>query len=246
MRGVILAGGTGSRLDPLTRVTNKHLIAVGRKPMIFHPVEKLVRTGIKEIMLITGTEHAGAILQLLGSGKDFGCDFTYRVQDTAGGIAHALLLAKSFVDEDPFCVVLGDNIFEAELRQYRVLFQEKLSGVKTYNPCGMILCKEVEDSTRFGVAVIEDGTVTRLVEKPREAVSPWAITGIYFYCGSGIFDLIDGLRPSGRGELEITELNSELLKMGTLFSSELHGYWTDAGTHESLYRANRFVMGEKQ
>lgn len=240
---MILAGGTGTRLLPLTRAVNKHLIAVGGMPMLYHPIQKMVRAGIKEILVVTGTEHAGGIFQLLGSGSDFGCEFTFRVQDKAGGISQALRLAKDFVKEDPFCVLLGDNIFQEELRPYVIQFREKLDTVKTWNPCGMVLLKEVDDPCRFGVAVIEGETIVRFVEKPKEPISTWAVTGIYFYCGQGIFDLIDGLAPSGRGELEITDLNQELLKMNTLFSRELRGWWTDAGNHDSLWTANKLVRG---
>lgn len=246
VKGLVLAGGTGSRLAPLTQVTNKHLLPVGRLPMILHPITKLVRAGIKDIMIITGTEHAGAVFQLLGSGAGYGCSLTYRVQDQSGGIAQALALARAFVGKDPFCCILGDNIFSAELRQYVIGFTDFLKSVKTWQPAGMVLLKEVSDPERYGVAIIEkgpeNGTLRGFVEKPSApSPSPWAVTGIYFYQGEGLFDIIDGLRPSARGELEITDLNNELLRSGVLTARNLDGAWTDAGTFESLARVQGIV-----
>lgn len=238
-RGLILAGGTGSRLLPLTKVTNKHLMPVGNKPMLQHAVEKLVQAGIPEIMVVTGTEHSGDIFKFLGSGKDFGCEFTYRVQDKSGGIAEAIYLAKDFVKNDPFCTILGDNVFAAELRQYVVRFRDYFNKIPTDAPAGMLLIKEVEDPNRFGVVKFNDnGTINSVIEKPKEAPSKFAVTGLYFYIGKGIFDIIKSLRPSNRQELEITDLNNELIKQGHMSFSYLDGAWTDSGTFESLRKAN--------
>lgn len=242
-RGVILAGGTGSRLGTLAAVTNKHLLPIGREPMICHPVRKLVQAGIDRIMVVTGTEHAGAIFQFLGSGKAFGCEFTYRVQDTAGGIAAALALARDFVRDDPFVCVLGDNIMGASLRPYVRRFVE---GHRSAGDArGMILLKHVDDPERFGVAVLGvDGKVACLVEKPPEpAPSNMAVIGVYMLEGSEVFDVIAGLCPSGRGELEITDLLSDLLAKNRLTHDVIDSWWTDAGTFESLAHANELIRG---
>jgi len=236
-RGVILAGGSGKRLAPLTLAVNKHLLPVGKEPMIFHAVGKLVRAGIKDILVVTGVEHAGGVFQLLGSGKDFGASFSFKVQDESGGIAQALRLAKDFVRNEPFCCILGDNIFQAELGGYIARFLERASTV-VEAPCGMILLKKVEDPERYGVAVITDGEIADLIEKPKAAPTNLAVTGVYFYRGASIFDYIDSLRPSARGELEVTELNLLILKHGRLFHEELEGFWTDAGEHASLWKAS--------
>lgn len=242
VRGIVLAGGVGSRLHPLTAVTNKHLLPIGREPMICHPVRKLVQAGIGKIMVVTGTEHAGAIFQFLGSGKAFGCEFTYRVQDTAGGIAQALGLCRDFCGDDPFCVVLGDNIFGASLRPYVRRFVEGRRGDGTAR--GMILLKRVDDPQRFGVAVFADGRIVRLIEKPRTPVpSDLAVIGVYLLEGAECFDIIAGLRPSGRGELESTDLLSDLLTKGRLDHEVIDSWWTDAGEFESLGRANELVRG---
>ena len=230
LRGVILAGGTGSRLFPLTKVTNKHLLPVGREPMIFHPVKKLVETGIREILIVTGTDHMGDVVGLLGSGKDFGCELTYRVQDEAGGIAQALGLGRGFGRGGRLAVILGDNIFEASIRPFAEAFARQPSGAK-------ILLKEVHDPGRYGVAVTEGARVVKIIEKPKDPPSNLAVTGIYFY-DETVFDLIASLRPSGRGELEITDVNNAYVARGDLTWDALPGWWTDAGTFESLKVAN--------
>jgi len=226
MKGIILAGGTGSRLLPLTKVTNKHLLPVGRKPMIFHPVEKLGGAGIEEILVVTGVEHMGDVVGLLGSGKDFGARFTYKVQDEAGGIAQALGLAENFCGGSLMTVILGDNIFEDSLSDDVGQFSKQGKGAR-------LLLKEVPDPHRFGVAEIENGRIVRIVEKPKQPKSNHAVTGIYFYDGE-VFEIIKTLKPSGRGELEITDVNNAYLSRGTLSHGFFRGWWSDAGTFESL------------
>jgi len=233
LRGVVLAGGTGSRLFPLTKVTNKHLLPVGREPMIFHPVRKLVEAGIREILIVTGTDHMGDVVGLLGSGKDFGCEFTYRVQDEAGGIAQALGLARRFGAGGRLAVILGDNIFESPVRPFADTFRRQASGAK-------ILVKEVPDPGRYGVAVTEGGRVVRIIEKPKQPPSSFAVTGIYFY-DHDVFDVIKDLKPSARGELEITDVNNAYIARGDLTFDVLPGWWTDAGTFDSLKHANDLV-----
>jgi len=235
LRGIILAGGTGSRLFPLTKVTNKHLLPVGREPMIFHPVKKLVEAGVNEILIVTGTEHMGAVVGSLGSGKEFGCELTYRVQDEAGGIAQALGLARGFGRDGRLVVVLGDNIFEASLAPFADAFRKQPGGAK-------ILVKEVPDPGRYGVAVTEGNRVVRIIEKPKDPPSALAVTGIYFYSQT-VFEVIAGLRPSARGELEITDVNNAYIARGELTFDPLPGWWTDAGTFESLKLANELASG---
>lgn len=231
MKGIVLAGGTGSRLYPLTKVTNKHLLPVGNKPMIYYPIQKLTDSGINEILIVTGTEHMGDVVNLLGSGKDFDCRFTYKVQDEAGGIAQALGLAKNFVGSEPMTVILGDNIFEASLDD----------ALRNYpGQGGQILLQKVKDPERFGVAELDDDKIIGIEEKPKHPKTDYAVTGIYMYDAS-VFDLIENLEPSDRGELEITEVNNHYIKAGSLRYSILDGWWTDAGTHESYKIANRLA-----
>ena len=233
MKGIILAGGTGSRLYPLTKVTNKHLLPVGREPMIFHPLRKLTEAGIDEILVVTGVEHMGDVVTLLGSGKDFGCRFTYKVQDEAGGIAQALGLAENFAGRDLVCVVLGDNLFLDSLRPFVDAFREQGSGAR-------LLLKQVPDPQRYGVAEVDGTRVVRIVEKPKQPKSDLAVVGIYFY-DAEVFGVIRTLKPSARGELEITDVNNHYLRAGTLRCDRLTGWWTDAGTFESLHAANELV-----
>jgi len=236
MKGILLAGGTGSRLFPLTKVTNKHLLPVGRAPMIHHPLHKLLEAGIRDILVVTGLEHMGEVVNLLGSGREFGCRLTYRVQDEAGGIAQALALAEGFVGADPMLVLLGDNIFQSSLAEAARAFLA--SGAEA-----QVLVKEVPDPGRYGVAEIQDGQVLGIEEKPARPRSSFAVTGVYFYT-PGVFDIIRTLKPSGRGELEITDVNNEYIRRGTLRSEVLEGWWTDAGTFESLALANQLVSGD--
>jgi glucose-1-phosphate thymidylyltransferase len=226
MKGIILAGGTGSRLLPLTKVTNKHLLPVGRKPMIYHPVEKLAGGGIHEILIVTGVDHMGDVVNLLGSGKEFGVRFTYKVQDEAGGIAQALGLAENFCGGSKMAVILGDNIFEDSLSDEVGQFNRQTSGAR-------LMLKEVPDPQRFGVAEITGDKIVRIVEKPKNPKSRYAVTGIYFY-DSDVFDIIRKQKPSGRGEMEITDVNNAYLARGDLTYGFFRGWWSDAGTFESL------------
>jgi len=236
LKGVVLAGGTGSRLKPLTKVTNKHLLPIGQKPMIYYPIEKLTSIGIEEILIVTGIEHMGGVVSLLGSGKDFGCRFTYKVQDEAGGIAQALALAENFAHDHRLVVILGDNIFQASLKGYADQFIAQKTGAR-------ILLKQVPNPQRFGVAEFFNGKIISIEEKPEKPKSDYAVTGIYFYDLS-VFDIIRTLEPSTRGELEITHVNDAYIKKGQLAYDILDGWWTDAGTFESLMRANELVGKE--
>ncbi|MEE8170694.1 MAG: sugar phosphate nucleotidyltransferase, partial [Phycisphaerae bacterium] len=219
---------TGSRMMPLTKVTNKHLLPVGRKPMIYYPIEKLRGCGIKHILIVTGVEHMGDVVGLLGSGREFGVEFTYRVQDEAGGIAQALALAETFAAGDKVCVILGDNIVEDSLSGFAEAFREQPRGAK-------VILKEVPDPKRFGVADVQDGKVLGIEEKPDQPKSNLAVTGLYFY-DNQVFDIIRMQRPSDRGEMEITDVNNEYLRRGELSYDVLSGWWSDAGTFESWGR----------
>ncbi len=235
-KGVVLAGGTGSRLMPLTKVTNKHLLPIGKKPMIYYPIEKLTSIGIDKILIVTGVEYMGDVVGLLGSGRDFACQFTYKVQDEAGGIAQALGLAEGFSHGDQLVAILGDNIFEANLKQYADRFISQKTGAR-------VLLKQVANPQRFGVAEISDGKVISIEEKPKKPRSDYIITGIYFY-DDAVFDIIRTLQPSARGELEISDVNNAYITKGQLAYDILDGWWTDAGTFESLNRANKLVIKE--
>ena len=236
LRGVVLAGGTGVRLMPLTKVTNKHLLPIAQKPMIYYPIEKLTSIGIDQILIVTGVEYMGDVVSLLGSGREFGCQFTYKVQDQAGGIAQALGLAENFSHGQPLAVILGDNIFQANLKEYLDRFIAQQTGAR-------VLLKQVSNPQRFGVAQISDARVTRIDEKPKEPKSDYAVTGIYFYDAS-VFDIIRALKPSARGELEVSDINNAYIAKGQLAYDILDGWWTDAGTFESLNRANELVIKE--
>ena len=221
MKGVVLAGGLGLRLNPLTKITNKHLLPVYNEPMIYYPIRKLVEAGIRDILLVTGGQNAGDFLRLLGNGEAFGLrQFNYAYQVGEGGIAEALRLAEPFADGSPLCVILGDNIIERSIAH--------------------IVLKEVPDPQRFGVPAFQDGRIVRIEEKPSNPASQYAVIGIYFY-DSTVFDRIAKLVPSGRGELEITDLNNSYLEEGLLSYSILDGWWTDAGTFESLRLATNLV-----
>ncbi|MBU4200149.1 MAG: NTP transferase domain-containing protein [Verrucomicrobia bacterium] len=233
MKGIVLAGGTGSRLMPLTKVTNKHLLPVGRMPMIYHPIGKLTGAGIEEILVVTGTDHMGDMVNLLGSGKDFKCRFTYKVQDEAGGIAQALSLAENFCRGDPMAVILGDNIFEDSLKPYAAAFRAQKVGAR-------ILGKEVDDPERFGVAEVAGDRVLSIEEKPRKPKSRIAVTGIYFY-DARVFEIIRTCQPSGRGELEITDVNNAYIRLREMKFDMMQGWWSDAGTFASLAHVNRLV-----
>ncbi len=230
MKGVILAGGTGSRLYPLTKVTNKHLLPVYDKPMIYYPLQTLISAGIKDIMIVSGRGHAGHFLELLGSGSELGVHFTFEIQEEAGGIAQALSFAEDFVDGDNVAVVLGDNIFQDNIKEDVSAFK---SGAK-------IFLKEVTDARRFGVAELEENRVIGIEEKPENPKSNFAVTGLYIY-DCEVFDAIKTLRPSGRGELEITDVNNYYINKDIMGYRILNGFWSDAGTFESLFRASELV-----
>lgn len=228
MKGVILAGGTGSRLMPLTKVTNKHLLPVYDKPMIYYPLEKLINAGIREIMIVSGKGHAGHFLELLGSGSDFKVRLSYAVQEKAGGIAQALSLAEEFAESEPVCVILGDNIFEDDFN-----LSDFKGGARIY-------LKDVQDPERFGVATIKNGIISAITEKPKKPASKYAVTGFYIY-DKTIFDRIRLLKPSKRGEVELSEVNDAYVKEGKMDVRYLRGFWSDAGTFESLFRASELV-----
>lgn len=230
MKGIILAGGTGSRLYPLTKVTNKHLLPVYDKPMIYYPLQTLMDAGIKDIMIISGRGHAGHFLELLGSGVDLGVHLTFEIQEKAGGIAEALGLAGDFADNGSVTVILGDNIFQDNVR----------NAVETFKHGARIFLKEVPDAGRFGVAEIKGKSIISIEEKPAAPRSNLAVTGLYIY-DARVFEIIRTLKPSGRGELEITDVNNEYIRMGDMDFSQLKGYWSDAGTFESLFRASEMV-----
>jgi glucose-1-phosphate thymidylyltransferase len=234
MRGVVLAGGLGSRLLPLTKVTNKHLLPVYDRPMIYYPIQALANAGIDEIMLVTGGNSAGDFLRLLGNGKDFGLKrLNYTYQEGEGGIADALRLAEHFADGESICVILGDNIIEGNIVRAADAFRAQQRGAR-------ILLKEVKDPQRFGVPILEGDRVVKIEEKPANPRSSYAVTGMYFY-DAHVFDIIKTLKPSGRGELEITDVNNAYIADGTLTWDILEGWWTDAGTIESLHQANLLV-----
>ena len=238
MKGVVLAGGLGTRLAPMTRVTNKHLLPIYDRPMVYYPIQTLVEAGITQILLVTGGNHAGDFLRLLGNGKDFGLKhLNYTYQEGEGGIAAALALCEHFADGDPICVILGDNILQKSIRP----------AVEKYgrtNKGGMILLKEVPDPERFGVPVLEGERIVRIEEKQKAPRSRYAVIGVYMY-DARVFDIIRTLKPSGRGELEITDVNNQYIAWGELAYGYLDGWWTDAGAIESLYRATCLVAAER-
>lgn len=238
MKGVVLAGGTGSRLFPLTKVTNKHLLPVGDQPMLLHPIGKLREAEIDEILIVTGTEHIGDVVALLGSGRDFGCDFTYRVQDEAGGIAQALGLAENFAAGEPICVLLGDNIFSDPIHEEVERFQRQGGGAR-------ILLKEVHDPERYGVARVEGDRVLEILEKPQNPPTSLAVTGVYFFDGQ-VYEIIRRQKPSGRGEYEITDVNNVYISEGKMSWGRMRGWWTDAGTFPSYHKANQLLAGAAQ
>lgn len=234
MKGVILAGGLGSRLHPLTKITNKHLLPVHDQPMIYYPIQALINAGIEDIMIVTGGNSAGDFLKLLGNGKDFGLKhLNYTYQEGEGGIADALSLVEHFADEDPICVILGDNLIEKNIKGAADEYRSQGCGAK-------IMLKKVHDPERFGVPELDGDKVLTIEEKPKDPKSDFAVIGIYFYDNT-VFDVIRTLVPSGRGELEITDVNNHYIRRGEMTWNELDGWWTDAGTFDSLLRASNLV-----
>jgi glucose-1-phosphate thymidylyltransferase len=234
MKGVILAGGLGTRLYPLTKVTNKHLLPIYDKPMIYYPIQTLINAGIDDILIVTGGNNAGDFLKLLGNGKEFGLKhINYTYQEGEGGIAEALGLAEFFASGEKICVVLGDNIIEKNIRKAVENFRRQKEGAK-------ILLKEVPDPQRFGVPELKGDRIVRIEEKPKSPKSHYAVIGIYLF-DQGVFNFIKTLKPSNRGELEITDVNNQYIEKGLMTWDILEGWWTDAGTFESLLRANQLV-----
>jgi glucose-1-phosphate thymidylyltransferase len=234
LKGVVLAGGQGTRLLPLTKVTNKHLLPIFNKPMIYYPIETLVHAGIREILVVTGGNNAGEFLRLLGNGREFGLkDLHYTYQQGEGGIAQALDLAEPFADGEPIAVILGDNIIEGDISGSVKRFENQKTGAK-------IMLKRVEDPGRFGVAELNGDHIIGIEEKPSNPKSNYAVTGIYLYDG-GVFDIIKTLKPSNRGEMEITDVNNYYIQQGSMTFEILDGWWTDAGTFESLFKANCLI-----
>ncbi len=234
MKGIVLAGGTGSRLFPLTKITNKHLLPIYDKPMIYYPIQTLVQAGIRDILLVTGGRNSGDFLRLLANGKEFGlAHLNYTYQEGEGGIADALGLAEHFAEGDKICVVLGDNILEKPIAEAVRAFERQDRGAR-------ILLKKVEDAERFGVAELQGDRIVGIEEKPKKPKSNYAVTGIYMYDGT-VFEKVKKLVPSGRGELEITDVNNAYIREGTMTFSYIDGWWTDAGTFESLLRATNLV-----
>ncbi len=234
MKGIVLAGGLGSRLNPLTKVTNKHLLPVYNQPMIYYPIQTLINAGIEDIMIVTGGNSAGDFLKLLGNGRNFGLKhLNYTYQEGEGGIADALSLVRHFADKEPICVVLGDNIIENNVRRAAEDFKKQGTGAK-------ILLKKVHDPNRFGVPELDGGKVLQIEEKPATPKSEYAVIGIYFYDAT-VFDVIPTLKPSHRGELEITDVNNHFINRNEMTWNELDGWWSDAGTFESLLKTSNLV-----
>jgi glucose-1-phosphate thymidylyltransferase len=239
MKGIVLAGGSGSRLHPLTKITNKHLLPIYDKPMIYYPLQTLVDAGIRDILVVTGGKNAGDFLRLLANGKNFGLKHIgYTYQEGEGGIADALALAEHFADGDRICVILGDNIIQGSIRSAVDQFRQQESGAR-------ILLKKVPDAERFGVAEIAANRIVNIEEKPKRPKSDFAVTGIYMY-DTTVFDKIKTLVPSRRGELEITDVNNAYIREGTMTFSFLEGWWTDAGTFDSLLRAGNLVAQSRR
>ena len=237
MKGVILAGGLGTRLHPLTKATNKHILPVGSEPMLYHPIHQLTDSGIEDILVITSTRHMGDVVRCLGSGEDFGCRLSYKVQEQAGGIAHALALAEDFVGDYKTCVILGDNIFEYSIKPYTDAFRKQGSGAH-------VLIKEVGDPERYGVAALDEHQVIDIEEKPSNPKSSYAVVGLYYF-DDQVFDIIRSIELSERGELEITSVNNVYIEKQQLQYSICRGRWTDAGTFESLFDANKILLENK-
>ena len=233
-KGVILAGGRGTRLLPLTKITNKHLLPIFNLPMIEYPLKTLLQAGIKDILIVSGREHAGDFIEYLGDGKDYGVTFSYKVQAEAGGIAQALLLAEDFADGDSVTVVLGDNVFEDNFKKQ----------IKSFKEGATVFLKEVPDPERFGVATLKGSKVTKIVEKPKKPESNFITTGLYQY-DSEVFKIIKKLKPSWRGELELTDVNNAYIKKGQMKAEMVNGFWSDAGTFDSLALTVKWIMDRK-
>ncbi len=238
IKGVILAGGLGTRLYPLTKVTSKHLLPVGNEPMVYHTIRLLVDTGITDILIVTNPEYVAGFVKALGSGNDFNCEFTYRIQEEAKGIAHALALAEGFAAGGRTAVLLGDNIFQDSIKQVVSDFQRQQKGAR-------VLLKHVDDPERFGVATLKENRIVSIEEKPQIPKSNYAVVGVYLY-DSSVYDIIKTIQPSPRGEYEITAVNNVYLERGQLEYSILQGDWVDAGTFESFAKAHQIILNRKE
>lgn len=238
LKGVILAGGLGTRLYPLTKVTSKHLLPVGNEPMVFHTIKQLKEAGITDILIVTNPDHIGDFVSVLGSGKEFDCEFTYRVQEEAKGIAHALELAEGFAAGESLVVMLGDNIFESSIKQVVADFQTQKTGAR-------VLIKKVDDPQRFGVANLNGNRIVSIEEKPKQPKSNYVVVGVYCYDAT-VFDIIRTIKPSARGEYEITSVNNVYIERGKLEYSLLRGEWVDAGTFDTLGKANNILLNRKE
>jgi glucose-1-phosphate thymidylyltransferase len=238
MKGIILAGGLGSRLMPCTKVTNKHLLPVYDKPMVYYPLNSLIKAGVREILIVSGPEHAGDFLRLLGSGKEFGVSISYKVQDEPGGIAHALGITRDYVGKEDVVVILGDNIYEDDVSPFVNSFLSQNGGART-----VIKELDISKCKRFGIACVSGDKITYVEEKPEVPKSNLAMTGLYMFDNT-VFDIIDQLIPSGRGELEITDVLDAYVKKGNLYYDKIYGFWSDAGTHESLHSTSVFLKNK--
>ncbi len=234
MKGIILAGGKGTRLFPLTKATNKHLLPLGKEPMLFHPIRHMVGAKISDIMVVTSTQHMGEVVNCLGSGADFGCSLTYKVQEEAGGIADALRLCESFAGSDKICVMLGDNVFEQSIAPYVQNFSRQEIGAR-------VVVKEVGEPERYGVAAMDERQIVEIEEKPKNPKSSFAVVGLYFY-DSQVWGIIRNIKPSARGELEITSVNNAYIDRKQLMFDVCQGRWTDAGTFESWMEATKLMF----
>ncbi len=233
MKGIILAGGKGNRLYPLTKATNKHLLPVGKEPMIFHSIKQLISVGLEQILVVTSTDHMGDIVKVLGSGKDFGCNFTFLVQEEPKGIAHALSLAENFAGKDKIVVFLGDNIFEYSIKPYVKNFENQKEGAR-------VLLKKVSDPNRYGIAAMDEEQILEIEEKPSSPKTNYAVIGVYMY-DSEVFNILKNIKPSDRGEYEITSVNNEYIKKEKLEYDIVKGWWMDTGSFESYLEANKIL-----
>ncbi|HXR40366.1 MAG TPA: sugar phosphate nucleotidyltransferase [Terracidiphilus sp.] len=237
MKGVILAGGLGTRLHPLTKATNKHLLPVGREPMLYHPIRQLLTAGIHDIMVVTSTQHMGDVVNCLGSGEEFNCSLSYKVQERPGGIAHALALTETFARGHKFCVMLADNVLEYSIAVYADNFRQQAQGAR-------VVVKEVGAPEHYGVAAMDERQILNIEEKPVQPKSSFAVIGVYFYDGQ-VFDIIRSIQPSARSELEITSVNNAYIKQDRLMYDICHGRWMDAGIFESWFEANQIMLENK-
>ena len=234
MKGIILAGGKGTRLFPLTKATNKHLLPLGKEPMLYHPIRHMCGAGIEDILVVTSTQHMGDVVNCLGSGADFGCSLTYKVQEEAAGIADALRLGESFAGDEKICVMLGDNVFENSISPYAANFKQQKVGAR-------VVVKEVGEPERYGVAAMDERQIVDIEEKPKNPKSKFAVVGLYFY-DNQVWDMIRSIKPSARGELEITSVNNAYIERSQLMFDICEGRWSDAGTFDSWMEASKLMF----